>query len=42
MTLDATSVLGIIIRTLYVMLEERCPRRMRALVGEPVLQGDPA
>jgi hypothetical protein len=28
--------------TLYVMLEERFPRRLQAPEGEPVLQGDPA
>ena len=42
MTLEATSVLGTIIRRLYVMLEERFPRRVAAVAGEPVLEGDPA
>jgi multidrug efflux pump subunit AcrB len=32
----------VLIPTLYVMLEERFPRRVQAAEGEPVLQGDPA
>lgn len=31
-----------LIPTLYVMLEERFPRRVPAMAGAPVLQGDPA
>jgi hypothetical protein len=41
-TRDATSVLGITIPTLYAKLEPRLPRRIPALAGEPVRQGDPA
>lgn len=32
----------VLIPTLYVMLEERFPRRLPVPEGEPVLQGDPA
>jgi hypothetical protein len=32
----------VLIPTLYVMLEERSPRRVAATEGAPVLQGDMA
>jgi hypothetical protein len=32
----------VLIPTLYVMLEERFPRRVLAAESAPVLQGDPA
>ena len=37
-----TAIALVLIPTLYVMLEERFPRRVRTPGGEPVLQGDPA
>lgn len=38
----STMLTLVLIPTLYVMLEERFPRRIPAREGEPVLQGDPA
>jgi len=38
----STALTLVFIPTLYVMLEERFPRRVRAAEGEPLLQGDPA
>jgi hydrophobe/amphiphile efflux-1 (HAE1) family protein len=38
----STMLTLVLIPTLYVMLEERFPRRVPAREGEPVLQGDPA
>jgi multidrug efflux pump subunit AcrB len=38
----STMLTLVLIPTLYVMLEERFPRRVQAPEGEPVLQGDPA
>jgi multidrug efflux pump subunit AcrB len=38
----STMLTLVLIPTLYVMLEERFPRRVQAPEGAPVLQGDPA
>lgn len=38
----STMLTLVLIPTLYVMLEERFPRRISAVEGAPVLQGDPA
>lgn len=39
---NSTVLTLVLVPTLYVMLEERFPRRVQAPDGEPVLQGDPA
>lgn len=38
----STMLTLVLIPTLYVMLEERFPRRVQAPEGAPVRQGDPA
>ena len=38
----STMLTLVLIPTLYVMLEERFPRRVQAPEDAPVLQGDPA
>jgi len=38
----STMLTLVLIPTLYVMLEERFPRRVQAPASAPVLQGDPA
>jgi Cu/Ag efflux pump CusA len=38
----STMLTLVLIPTLYVMLEERFPRRVVAAESAPVLQGDPA
>lgn len=38
----STMLTLVLIATLYVMLEERFPRRVRATEGAPALQGDMA
>jgi len=38
----STMLTPVLIPTLYVMLEERFPRRLPAMEGAPALQGDMA
>ncbi len=40
--ISSTMLTLVLIPTLYVMLEERFPRRVEAPEGAPPLQGDPA